>query len=50
MRFMIQVRATALTEAGALPDDDTLMDRMEAFHAIHPVSYTHLTLPTKRIV
>lgn len=33
MRFMIQVRATPTTEAGEMPDDDTLMRRMDAYHA-----------------
>jgi hypothetical protein len=33
MRFMIQVRATTTTEAGEMPDDDTLMRRMDAYHA-----------------
>ena len=27
-----------------------IMDADERFHMIEPVSYTHLTLPTKRIV
>ncbi|MBL8319684.1 MAG: YciI family protein [Burkholderiaceae bacterium] len=31
-RFMIQVRATAMSEAGDFPDDPTLVPRMMAFH------------------
>ena len=31
-RFMIQVRATALSEAGEFPDDPGLVPRMMAFH------------------
>lgn len=31
-RFMIQVRATAMSEAGEFPDDPTLVPRMMAFH------------------
>jgi hypothetical protein len=31
-RFMIQVRATAMSEAGEFPDDPTLVQRMMAFH------------------
>ena len=31
-RFMIQVRATAMSEAGDFPDDPTLVQRMMAFH------------------
>ena len=31
-RFMIQVRATAVSEAGDFPDDPTLVPRMMAFH------------------
>ncbi len=32
-RYMIQVRATAMSEAGDFPDDPTLVPRMLAFHA-----------------
>jgi hypothetical protein len=32
MRFMIIVRATADTEAGKFPEDDTVMAEMGAFH------------------
>jgi len=32
MRFMIIVRATATTEAGIFPEDDTVMPDMAAFH------------------
>ncbi|MEQ1685936.1 MAG: YciI family protein [Burkholderiaceae bacterium] len=32
MRFMILVRATATTEAGVMPDDDTLFVEMERYH------------------
>lgn len=32
MRFMIMVKATPISEAGRLPDDDTLMQDMGAFH------------------
>ena len=31
-RYMIQVRATAMSEAGDFPDDPTLVPRMMAFH------------------
>jgi hypothetical protein len=31
-RYMIQVRATAMSEAGDFPDDPTLVARMMAFH------------------
>jgi hypothetical protein len=31
-RYMIQVRATAMSEAGEFPDDPTLVARMIAFH------------------
>jgi hypothetical protein len=31
-RYMIQVRATAMSEAGDFPDDPTLVSRMMAFH------------------
>ena len=31
-RYMIQVRATAMSEAGEFPDDPTLVPRMMAFH------------------
>ncbi len=31
-RYMIQVRATAMSEAGEFPDDPTLVSRMMAFH------------------
>lgn len=31
-RYMIQVRATAMSEAGDFPDDSTLVPRMMAFH------------------
>lgn len=31
-RYMIQVRATAMSEAGDFPDDPTLVPRMVAFH------------------
>ncbi|WP_425257457.1 YciI family protein [Rubrivivax sp. RP6-9] len=31
-RYMIQVRATAMSEAGEFPDDPTLVARMMAFH------------------
>ena len=31
-RYMIQVRATAMSEAGDFPDDPTLVPRMIAFH------------------
>ncbi len=31
-RYMIQVRATAMSEAGEFPDDPTLVQRMMAFH------------------
>lgn len=31
-RYMIQVRATAMSEAGDFPDDPTLVPRMLAFH------------------
>lgn len=31
-RFMIQVRATAMSEAGEFPDDPSLVTRMLAFH------------------
>lgn len=32
MRFMIMVRATANTEAGIFPEDDTLMAAMATYH------------------
>ncbi len=32
MRFMIMVKATAVSEAGLLPDDDSLMQEMGSFH------------------
>jgi hypothetical protein len=32
MRFMILVRATATTEAGVMPEDDTLFVEMERYH------------------
>jgi hypothetical protein len=32
LRYMIQVRATAMSEAGDFPDDPTLVPRMMAFH------------------
>lgn len=32
MRFMIMVRATADTEAGVMPPDDSLMSEMAAYH------------------
>lgn len=32
MRFMIMVRATAITEAGVMPEDDTLFAEMERYH------------------
>jgi hypothetical protein len=31
-RYLIQVRATAMSEAGEFPDDPTLVPRMMAFH------------------
>lgn len=31
-RYMIQVRANAMSEAGEFPDDPTLVQRMMAFH------------------
>lgn len=31
-RYMIQVRATSMSEAGDFPDDPTLVPRMMAFH------------------
>lgn len=31
-RYMIQVRATAMSEAGEFPDDPGLVERMMAFH------------------
>lgn len=31
-RYMIQVRATAMSEAGEFPDDPSLVPRMMAFH------------------
>ncbi|MBN8504443.1 MAG: YciI family protein [Burkholderiales bacterium] len=31
-RYMIQVRATSMSEAGEFPDDPTLVPRMMAFH------------------
>ena len=31
-RYMIQVRATAMSEAADFPDDPTLVPRMMAFH------------------
>src|SRR5574343_251136 len=31
-RYMIRVRATAMSEAGDFPDDPTLVPRMMAFH------------------
>jgi len=31
-RYMIQVRATPMSEAGDFPDDPTLVERMMAFH------------------
>ena len=31
-RYMFQVRATAMSEAGDFPDDPTLVPRMMAFH------------------
>lgn len=31
-RYMIQVRATPMSEAGEFPDDPTLVSRMMAFH------------------
>lgn len=31
-RYMIQVRATAMSEAGEFPEDPTLVPRMMAFH------------------
>ena len=60
MRFMMIVRATPDTEAGAMPESG-LIAAMASYHeelakagvlldATGPVSYTHLTLPTKRIV
>ncbi|WP_077032945.1 YciI family protein [Pelomonas sp. KK5] len=32
MRFMIMVKGTPVSEAGVLPDDDTVMAEMGAFH------------------
>jgi len=32
MRFMILVKATALTEAGVMPEDDTVFAEMETYH------------------
>ena len=32
MRFMIMVKATAISEAGVLPVDDSVMQEMGAFH------------------
>lgn len=32
MRYMIMVKATATTEAGVLPEDDTLMSAMADYH------------------
>jgi len=32
MRYMIMVKATATTEAGILPEDDTLMSAMADYH------------------
>jgi hypothetical protein len=32
MRFMILVRATAITESGVMPEDGTLFAEMESYH------------------
>ena len=32
MRFMIMVRATAITEAGVMPEDGTLFAEMDTYH------------------
>ena len=32
MRFMIMVKATSISEAGVLPDDDSMMEEMGSFN------------------
>ena len=39
-----------LTQPGQFPSADQLNQSNSLFNAADPVSYTHLTLPTKRIV